>query len=84
MSFQAIQDLVERVAALELEEAELSEQRRVLHQRMAIFPRAAHDEAEQALSARRLELHRAIDMARIELASARLAQRDAADSVTSF
>jgi hypothetical protein len=82
MSYQAIQDLVQRVAALELEEAELSEQRRVLHQRMAIFPRPAHDQAEQALSARRLELHRAIDVARIELASARLAQRDASDSVT--
>jgi hypothetical protein len=76
MSVHAIQDLVQKLAALEQEEAELSEQRKVLHQRMAIFPSEAHHQTERDLSAHRLALHQAIDLTRIELATARLAERE--------
>ena len=75
MGAREIQELVRRLEALEREEAELSEQRKVLHQRMAIFPSEGHDRAERELSERRLALHRAIDTTRIELATARLAAR---------
>jgi hypothetical protein len=76
MSTHAIRELVGKLAALEQEEAELSEQRKVLHQRMAIFPSEAHHQTERELSAQRLALHHAIDVTRIELATARLALRD--------
>jgi hypothetical protein len=71
-----IQELVRKLAALEQEEAELSEQRKLLHQRMAIFPSEAHHQSERDLSAQRLALHHAIDVTRIELATARLAERE--------
>jgi hypothetical protein len=76
MSTHAIQELLGKLAALEREEAELSEQRKVLHQRMAIFPSEAHHQTERDLSAQRLALHHAIDVTRIELATARLALRE--------
>jgi hypothetical protein len=76
MSTHAIQELLGELAALEREEAELSEQRKVLHQRMAIFPSEAHHQTERDLSAQRLALHHAIDVTRIELATARLALRE--------
>ena len=82
MSTHAIQDLVARLADLEREEAELSEQRKVLHQRMAIFPSEAHHQTERELSEKRNALHHAIDVTRIELATARLALREH-DSVAS-
>jgi hypothetical protein len=82
MSTHAIQELVAKLTDLEREEAELSEQRKVLHQRMAIFPSEAHHQNERELSEKRNALHHAIDVTRIELATARLAVRDR-DSVTS-
>ena len=76
MSTHVIQELVRKLAELEQEEADLSEQRKVLHQRMAIFPSEAHHQTERELSAKRLDLHHAIDVTRIELATARLALRE--------
>jgi len=67
MSTHAIQELLGELAALEREEAELSEQRKVLHQRMAIFPSEAHHETERDLSAQRLALHHAIDVWKVKV-----------------
>jgi hypothetical protein len=82
MSTHTIQELVQQLADLERQEAELSEQRKALHQRMAIFPSEAHHRSERELSERRRDLHHAIDVTRIELATARLAVREH-DSVAS-
>jgi hypothetical protein len=70
-----ISALVERLEALEQEEAELSRLRIALHHRMAIFPSEANDREERELSERRHALHHEIDVTRIELATARLARR---------
>ena len=75
MNTSDISALLRRLETLEQEEAELSRLRIVLHERMAIFPSEANDREERELSQRRVALHREIDLARIELATARLASR---------
>jgi hypothetical protein len=72
MSTIVQQELIAQLARLELEESEVSARRRKLHDRIAIFPSPALQEAEQELSLQRRELHRRIDAARAELSSSRL------------
>ena len=76
VSTQIKQELVALIAALELEEHAVSARRRKLHDRIAIFPSEAHQQAERELSAHRRGLHRRIDEARAELARAEVAERD--------
>jgi len=72
MSTIVQQELIAQLARLELEEAEVSARRRKLHDRIAIFPSPALQEAERDLSLQRRELHRRIDETRAELAAVRL------------
>ena len=60
------------IALLELEEHTISARRRRLHDRIAIFPSDAAQQAERELSVYRRELHRRIDTARARLADREL------------
>ena len=75
MSTSDIAALLQRLETLEQEESELSRQRITLHERMAIFPSDGNRREERELSERRVALHHEIDVARIDLATARLAIR---------
>lgn len=59
--------LAAELIALEREESEVSALRRRLHERLASFPNPVTLERERELSRRRRELHRRIDLLRVEL-----------------
>ena len=67
VSTAARQQLVQQLAALELQERDVSAARKMLHRRVAIFPSGANRQAERHLSAYRGVLHRAIDAANASL-----------------
>lgn len=66
-------DLEARLRDLEEEERTLSRRRRVLHERIALYPDATGDleRREQELSAQRRDLHARIDALRASLSTAR-------------
>jgi hypothetical protein len=59
--------LAAELIALEREEREVSALRHQLHERLASFPNPLTAERERDLSKRRRELHRRIDLHRVEL-----------------
>ena len=69
------EELVARIAALELEERMVSARRTKLHDRIAIFPSESHQQAERELSTYRRDLHRRIDDVAGELALLQLAEK---------
>ena len=74
MSTLAKEQLIAQIAALELEEHEVSARRAKMHERIAIFPSDASQQAERELSSRRRDLHRRIDAARAALHGVRVGQ----------
>lgn len=75
------QDLIAQIAALELEEQQVSARRRKLHDRIAIFSSEALERAERELSDYRRDLYRRIHAAHGELAKFRKAERRARVSI---
>jgi hypothetical protein len=68
-------ELVQLIAALELEEHDLSARRSKLHKGIAVVRSEAQEQAERELSADRRDLHRILDMARADLERVTTADR---------